>query len=433
MEIHGWGRYPSIQADTVFPRNQRELTENVAAFESLIARGFGRSYGDSSLAHHVLSTRNLNRFIGFDPPTGNLTCSAGVSLADILEIFVPRGWFLPVTPGTRYVSVGGAIASDVHGKNHHLDGTFCQHINEIQLLLGNGEQIAASPRQNSDLFYATCGGMGLTGIILSATIQLRPIYSSQILETTIKIENLNAVLDALDSHSEATYSVAWIDCLAKGKDLGRSLLMLGEHAEVGGFRIANSKPISIPISMPGCALNRMTIRTFNALYYRRVRQLQQKRLVHYEPFFYPLDRITNWNRLYGKAGFTQYQFVLPKESGRQGMMSILSKIAVSGMGSFLAVLKAFGEGNSNYLSFPMKGYTLALDFKAEPAVFKLLSELDRLVLDFGGRIYLTKDARMTEETFKASYVNWQDFQEVRERYHALGKFSSLQSERLGLK
>lgn len=433
MELSGWGRYPRVQAEEVFGQSKHDFHASVNVGHSLIARGLGRSYGDSSLSKHVLETRFYSRFQSFDQASGLLTCDAGVSLAEILDVFVPRGWFLPVTPGTRFVTVGGAIASDVHGKNHHVDGTFSQHVIEIRMVLGNGEEIAASPTQNSDLFYATCGGMGLTGIITSATIKLKPIKCSLINETTIKTQDLEAALHAFEDNSSATYSVAWIDCLAKGKSLGRSLVMLGEHADGGDLIVPESKVLSVPIDMPSSLLNRATIGAFNSLYYNRVNHKNQIRTVQYQSFFYPLDKVAHWNRLYGKSGFTQYQFVLPKEAGVAGMSKILERIAVSGRGSFLAVLKAFGKANRNLLTFPREGYTLALDFKVEPAVLELLEELDRLVLNLGGRLYLTKDARMSEATFKASYTNWQQFESVRGRYHAIGKFASLQSQRIGLK
>lgn len=432
MKLSSWGRFPCVQADVVFPESIPDFKTSVNLGHSLIVRGLGRSYGDSSLADYVLETRSYSRFQAFDEVSGLLTCDAGVSLAEILDIFVPRGWFLPVTPGTRFVTVGGAIASDVHGKNHHVDGTFGQHVTEIRMVIGNGEELVVSPTQNADLFYATCGGMGLTGIITGVSLQLKPIKSSQIIETTIKAPDLEAVLNAFEEKQSATYSVAWIDCLAKGKSLGRSLLMLGEHLESGDLVVPEVKSLSVPFDMPASLLNRATIHAFNSLYYNRVSQKQQTRIIHYEPFFYPLDKIASWNRLYGKPGFIQYQFVLPKETGVSGMRRILERIAASGRGSFLAVLKAFGKTNNNLLSFPMEGYTLALDFKAESAVFELLDELDKIVLNLGGRLYLTKDARMSEATFKTSYPNWELFEEVRGRYYAIGKFASRQSQRLGL-
>ena len=432
MKLHGWGRYPKHQADVTYPQTHADCLQTVTSKKTCIARGLGRSYGDSSLAADILETRYLDKFQKFDAITGLLTCDAGVSLADILDVFVPRGWFLPVTPGTRFVSVGGAIASDVHGKNHHHDGTFTMHVTQIEILLGNGEQVVASYVENTDLFHATCGGMGLTGIILSASIQLKAIASSNMIETTFKLPCLRDVLQAFDEHEQATYSVAWIDCLAKGDALGRSLLMLGEHADDHILRVAPSKPIPIPLDMPASLLNQASMKLFNSLYYNKARDNQSTRVVAYDAFFYPLDKLSNWNRLYGKAGFVQYQCVLPKAVGEAGLREVLELVAASGKASFLAVLKVFGESNQNYLSFPMHGYTLALDFKAEPAVFLLLDTLDQLIVKRGGRHYLCKDARMTESTFKSSYARWQDFEDVRSKYHAFGRFSSHQSKRLGL-
>lgn len=432
MELHGWGRYPRSEANVVLPLSASQCAVILQGQATLVARGMGRSYGDSALAAQVLSTRHLDHYQAFDATTGLLTCESGVSLDAILRTFVPRGWFLPVTPGTRFITVGGAIASDVHGKNHHGAGTFSLHVRSVRMLLGNGEQVTASPTSNADLFHATCGGMGLTGIILSATVQLKPISASDIIETTIKASSLEAALEAFDTHTGATYSVAWIDCLARGPGLGRSLLVLGEHSIDGQLNVQPPKALPMPVDMPASLLNQRTVQAFNALYYGRVRQARSTRRVPFEPFFYPLDAISDWNRLYGKHGFVQYQFVLPKAAGTAGLREVLALVAQSGRGSFLAVLKMFGKSNSNLLSFPMEGYTLAMDFKAEPAVLDLLDVLDRIVLQYGGRLYLAKDARMKEATFRAGYPLWPEFEKVRARWHAHGKFASHQSIRLGL-
>lgn len=431
-ELHGWGRYPRIDAQIALPLSRSQCVAAVSGTSSIIAHGQGRSYGDSALAAHVLATGYLNHFHAFDATSGLLTCAAGVTLNDVLRTFVPRGWFLPVTPGTRFVSIGGAIASDVHGKNHHIDGTFTEHVRCIELLLGNGEHVMASSEENPDLFRATCGGMGLTGVILSATVQLKPISASDIVETTIKVPCLDAVLEAFDTHASSSYSVAWIDCLARGARLGRSLLLLGEHASDGPLTLQPTKARTLPIDLPTGLLCRASVRAFNMAYYGRVARLHSVRRVPFEPFFYPLDAIIGWNRLYGKPGFVQYQFVLPKAAGLAAIRELLEHIAQSGLGSFLAVLKVFGAANANLLSFPTEGYTLALDFKVESAVFSLLDKLDRIVLHHGGRLYLTKDARMSAATFKAGYPRWQEFETVRERWHAHGKFASAQSRRLGL-
>ena len=432
MNISGWGRYPRIDAAIQSPKTGNACAEVLREYGHIIPRGLGRSYGDSSLSPQVLETTELKYFQEFNPGTGVLACDAGVSLYEILNVFVPKGWFLPVTPGTRFVTVGGAIASDVHGKNHHVDGTFCEHVLSFDIVLGNGEIMTASPLQNADLFKATCGGMGLTGVIIAARIRLKPIVSSDILETTIKAPSLDAVLDGFEQYAHSTYSVAWIDCLAKGADLGRSLLMLGEHASDGGLKLASKKPMTIPFDAPTQLLNPLSIKAFNTLYYGKVLQAEQSRRVSFESYFYPLDQMLEWNRLYGKPGFLQYQFVIPKEEGRHGMRRILEEITASGQGSFLAVIKIFGKQNANFLSFPIEGYTLALDFRLNVHVLSLLDRLDKLVLEYGGRIYLTKDARMSEVTFKQGYPLWEQFEEIRQKYHAKGKFASMQSIRLGL-
>jgi len=429
MEIYGWGRYPRIAGEVRFPLSGQQCASIVAQPGSLIARGLGRSYGDSSLAGQVLDTRQLDHFLGFDEATGLLNGAAGLSLDEILRVMVPRGWFLPVTPGTRFVTLGGAIASDVHGKNHHVEGTFSDHVTSMELLLGNGEVVTTSPTEHPELFHATCGGMGLTGVILSASLRLKPIRSSMIVETTIKAPDLDTVLSAFTENAGTTYSVAWIDCLARGKHLGRSLLMLGEHATEGPLRVQPNRPLRVPFDMPAGLLNHATVKTFNTLFYGKALSARHTRRIPFEPFFYPLDKLTDWNRLYGKPGFVQYQFVVPDAAG---LRAVLERIAASGRGSFLAVLKAFGQANAHHLSFPFVGYTLALDFKAESGVFELLHELDAIVLDHGGRFYLSKDAVMSPETFRASYPRWEEFEQVRHRYHAIGKFASAQSLRLGL-
>ncbi len=434
MLIGGWGRYPMIEAALSYPLSADEIKLNLLRGDAFcgIPRGLGRSYGDSSLAPQMISVNRINRFQSFDQNTGYLTCDSGVSIADILNIFAPKGWFLKVTPGTKHVSVGGAIASDVHGKNHHLTGSFCDHLLSFRIMLASGDVLNCSVSEDVDLFRATCGGMGLTGIILNATFNLQKIESSFVDEVTYKAANLKECLELFDEHVTADYSVAWIDCLQQGKNLGRSLLMLGEHSKNAGF-VEKSKLVpSIPFNFPKFTLNRYSVSLFNQLYYGRVRSERQERRVHYEPYFYPLDGVRNWNRLYGSSGFVQYQFAIPKDAGLSGMTLILEKIAATGAGSFLSVLKVFGKGNDNLLSFPFEGYTLALDFKVNQKTLKLLNELDVIVSDYGGRVYLTKDARMNEEIFKKGYPKWEEFQNIREKYGAMGVFSSQQSKRLGL-
>jgi FAD/FMN-containing dehydrogenase len=441
VTLSGWGGYPIIKSKTITPTQLQQVPlalppESHSTNHSFIASGLRRSYGDSALADTTLHTQKLDHFIQFDETTGVVECAAGISLAQILNTFVPKGWFLPVTPGTQFVTIGGAIASDVHGKNHHLDGCFSQHLLSLTLCIASGEPLTCSLTQHRELFLATCGGMGLTGIILSARFKLIPIESAFIEETTWKTKNLAETLELFETHQNTTYSVAWIDGLTKGKHLGRSLLMLGEHStkqhNQSNFKTAPPSKLNVPFNMPSPMLNSLTVKAFNTLYYHKTQQKQSQCRVHYAPYFYPLDSIQNWNRLYGKKGFTQYQFVLPKAAGLEGLTEILTKIADSKRGSFLAVLKVFGTQNANYLSFPMEGYTLAIDFKIDRTLFAFLDTLDEVVLHYGGRLYLAKDARMSGHTFKQSYPQWEQFQRIREQYGADKAFNSKQSQRLGL-
>jgi decaprenylphospho-beta-D-ribofuranose 2-oxidase len=432
MKIYGWGRYPVIDTHMLLPQTQSDCADFLKRNKIMLPRGMGRSYGDSANNSTVLQSDYLDHFIEFNELTGVLTCEAGISIREMLELIVPKGWFIPVTPGTSFVTIGGAIASDVHGKNHHLSGTFSEHLLSLELMLGSGEIFKVAKDSYPDLFRATCGGMGLTGIILSASIQLKPIKSSQIHQTSIKANCLEAVCEQFEANHASTYSVAWIDCLASGGRLGRSLLMLGEHVQDGTLELRKTSHLNMPIDMPSSMLNHYSIKAFNSLYYHKTFLKTKTELLSFEPYFYPLDAIGNWNRLYGKAGFVQYQFVLPKTVGVKGIKKILEVIVSSGKGSFLAVLKAFGNANKNFLSFPIKGYTLALDFKMSKETGQLIKLLDSMVVEMGGRIYLTKDALMTESSFKKTYPQWEQFEEVRAKYGAIGKFRSSQSKRLGL-
>lgn len=428
MKLTCWGKHPVIDAKVFSPLKGADLVNRSVQG---IGRGLGRSYGDSALSANIVSTERLNHFISFNESTGKLRCQAGVSLAEILTTFVPKGWFLAVTPGTKFVTVGGAIASDVHGKNHHVEGSFSDHVTSLTVIT-NGQEITCSRENSSDLFHATCGGMGLTGIITEATFNLKPIESAYINQKIIKAPNLDAILDLFEQYQDITYSVAWIDCLSTGKKLGRSLMVLGEHTDKGELKIHKDGLLNIPVDMPSLLLNRYTVQAFNSIYYNKQLKKEISRTIHYDSFFYPLDCIKNWNRIYGSNGFTQYQFVIPKEVGKEGLSEILEAIAESKQGSFLAVLKMFGKNNENYLSFPMEGYTLALDFKLNENLFILLNRLDLIVRKYQGRLYLSKDVRMSEEMFKTGYPRWEEFQKLREEYGANELYHSLQSKRLGL-
>lgn len=428
----GWGRFPVVDAEVSVPRDIDDVRSAVLA-GNLTPRGLGRSYGDSSLGERMLDLTGLDAFVAFDDATGRLTVEAGVSLSEILTVLLPRGWFLPVTPGTRFVTVGGAIASDIHGKNHHKDGTFSDHVTSMKVMVASGEVLEVSRTAHPELFHATCGGMGLTGVILEATFTMLKVASRNVDEVVIKAPTLDAALAAFEEHAAATYSVAWIDLLAKGDQLGRSLVMIGEHATDGDLAARGDKTLAtVPFDMPAALLNPLSVKAFNTLYYERVRQPVIEHRVAYEPYFYPLDKAAEWNRLYGKQGLIQYQFAIPFGDSAALLREIVERIARAGLASPLAVLKVFGAANDNHLSFPIEGYTLALDFKATPTALRLADDLDELVLAAGGRLYLTKDSRMTPETFHASYPRIAEFEAVRTTYGAQGVFVSTQSKRLGL-
>jgi decaprenylphospho-beta-D-ribofuranose 2-oxidase len=434
--ITNWNNYPVVEAKEISFDFQKDLAVKLA--ESSIAHGNGRCYGDASLSSNVVNTLRYDKILGFDEKAGIITCQSGLLLSDLLQIIVPRGWFLPVTPGTKFITVGGAVASDVHGKNHHVDGSFSRHIVWMTVLTGTGEALICSRETNADLFWATCGGMGLTGIILEVKFRLKRIVTSYIRQKQIKAANLNSVMELFAQHPESTYSVAWIDCLKSGKNFGRSILMLGEHAGTDETKAENKLSIkekalfTVPFNFPSFALNGFSVKIFNALFYAKNYKREMDSVVHYDGFFYPLDSILSWNKIYGKKGFVQYQFVLPLESSKEGLINILTRINKLGMGSFLAVLKLFGD-QDDLISFPMKGYTLALDFSIRPGLFEFLNELDQVVADYGGRIYLSKDARMKKEIFWKTYPHAMEFHNILKRYDPHNRFNSLLAERLMLK
>jgi decaprenylphospho-beta-D-ribofuranose 2-oxidase len=439
QRLSGWGRYPATVNNVVRPERFAQL---VPQSNSVIARGKGRSYGDAALNSEgdVILSERINRFISFDEATGLLRAEAGVTLADVLAVFVPRGWFLPVTPGTKHCSLGGCVAADVHGKNHHHSGTLGAHVREIELVMADESRERCSPDSNADLFWATIGGMGLTGIITEIVFQLIPITSSRIAVQHRKAETLDTALDLLaDTDHDDQYTVAWIDCLSSGKQLGRSILMTGHHATRDELGSAERDPLSVkqgrqlglPFNLPTSVLNFQTIRAFNNIYYARQGSRGQF-ITDYDRFFYPLDAISNWNRMYGSKGFVQYQFVLPTDGVKEGMRVSLELLAASKKPSFLAVLKRFGAEGSGYLSFPTKGYTLALDMPLSSGLFQLLDRLDEIVLHYGGRVYLAKDARLNREAFETMYPRLPDWMQVRDRVDPNKKFRSDLSRRLGL-
>lgn len=436
-KIANWGNYPVTESDVRGFSFDDHLKTLVVSTDHFIPRGNGRCYGDASLAATTISTLQYNRILSFDALNGQFECQSGMTLDKILEVIVPKGWFLPVTPGTKFITVGGAVSSDVHGKNHHVDGSFSNHIVEMDVMTADGTTITCSPELHPDLFGATCGGMGLTGMITRVKFRLKKISTSYIRQKQVKASNLEELIGLFDRYNGYTYSVAWIDCLAKGKNFGRGIFMAGEHAQIEDLSPAQQKNplkapgkprINFPFNLPSWALNTFTVKAFNFVIYGKNFRKEINNVVSYEPFFYPLDVVLNWNRGYGKKGFVQYQFVLPL-SARQGLVEILQRISDEGMGSFLAVLKVFGRQES-MISFPEEGYTLALDFPVRKKLFRFLDELDEIVLKCGGRLYMSKDARMKPHVLQQGYPRLEEFRNVVRKYNPDGKFSSIQSERL---
>jgi FAD/FMN-containing dehydrogenase len=419
-----WGRYPRAQHTRVLPVSWRSEPPALADIhESVLPYACGRSYGDSCLndGGALLDVAGLNRFIDFNESQGVLRCEAGVTLAEILRLVIPKGWFVPVLPGTQWVSVGGAIANDIHGKNHHRAGTFGSHVSRLELFRSSGERLLCTPETNRDLFRATIGGLGLTGLIVWAEIRLKPIEGAAIAMERIRFSGLDEFFELSAQDQNYEYTVAWIDCLAPCSRLGRGLFLRGDHApgpstrsKAGGLRMG------IPLDLPSGLINRVTLSGFNALYYRSQLRSVSRRTVAYGPFFFPLDGIADWNRLYGSRGFLQYQCVVP-EPAVASISTVLDQVARSGETPSLAVLKRFGAIESpGMLSFPRPGITLAIDFANRgPDTLALLERLDQVVGEAGGAVYPAKDARMSAASFRRYFPGWESFAP-----HVDTKFSS---------
>lgn len=441
IELSGWGRYPRFSSQLLEPVNRSGTAAAMRDHPGLVARGCGRAYGDAAIGEQAtLSTAYLNRILAFDTETGLMRAEAGVRLADVIEIALAHGYFPPVVPGTRYVTIGGMIASDVHGKNHHRDGGFGDHVVELTLLLPDGTTLHCSPADNQTLFFATIGGMGLTGTILEATFRLKPVETGWILQTTYAAPDLAAALDLLQRHADASYSVAWIDSLARGSALGRSLVFLGEHATRSEVAASGRNPdppqerarLSVPIDCPQILLSSISVGLFNELYFRLgAGAARRERLVPWYSYFFPLDGIGRWNRLYGRRGFLQHQCVAPTDTAPALLTEVLERLSRFGNASFLSVLKQLGPAHGA-LSFPMPGFTLALDLPIREGVFELLDEIDRLVVRAGGRLYLAKDARQSPETFEAGYAGLDRFRALRRTIPAGNRVVSRLSQRLGI-
>ena len=442
--LAGWGNHPRAECVVTHPETPKGVSRAVASAgrAGTIPRGLGRSYGDPAINEggQVVDMTRLDRYLAFDEATGILRCEAGVSLAQIIRDFAPRGFFPAVTPGTKFVTIGGCIANDVHGKAHHADGCFSTCVESFRMLLANGEVVECSREANPRLFWGTFGGMGLLGIVLDATIRLRPIETTFFRQKAITARSMDELLDAIEENDALfPYSVAWIDSLATGESLGRGVLTVGDHAGLEDLkpsmrakplRVAAPSPLVVPFDLPSFTLSTLTIRLLNIV----LDQVQSHgaSIAHYEKFFYPLDFVGEWNRGYGKRGFTQYQFVIPLEGGRENMRAILERIAGSGCAPFLNVLKRFGEANEAPLSFPFRGWTFAIDFPISEGLPTLLRDLDAIVLGAGGRIYLGKDAFVDADTFRQMYPRLDEWLELKREVDPDGIYASNLARRLQL-
>lgn len=412
--FESWGRYPRAQQKLMPLYWVQDFPVHGYPGLSQLPAGMGRSYGDVCLndGNVLLLTPGLDRLLAFDPRSGILRCEAGVTLAQILDFGVPEGWFLPVTPGTKFVTVGGAIANDVHGKNHHVAGTFGRHVLRFNLARSDGTRMQCSPTQNADWYSATIGGLGLTGLIEWVEIQLKPVVSRKIAYEAIQFHGLEEFIALSEANSGYEYTVAWIDCVVSRRNAIRGIFMCGDHSRVSDPRKPISKAtLTIPFDFPDFILSRATVSLFNNFYFHKQLKKRVAAVVDYEPFFYPLDSVLHWNRVHGKPGLLQFQCVIPFANGLTAMSEILDVTHKSGLASFLAVLKIFGNLLSpGMMSFPMPGITLSLDFpiKSDRSL-SLLDRLGEMTLAAGGRIYPAKDARMTSEQFRSFYSGHSKF------------------------
>ncbi|AXY78071.1 FAD-binding oxidoreductase [Paraflavitalea soli] len=439
-KLSGWGNYPVSESYKVQVRDAGDVTRTLQQ-GSLVPRGLGRSYADQAVNdnHYVGDCTKLNRLLAWDETTGILECEAGVSLEDIITSFVPRGWLPMICPGTKFVTIGGAIANDIHGKAHHIDGSFVNCVLSFRILLADGRILTASRTENADLFWANFGGLGLLGVILTAQVQLRKIETTYFKQKSVVIKGLDHMLEALDQYDhEYNYSVAWIDAMARGNKIGSGVLTLGNAAKLAELppklstnplQLHKTSKLTVPFFLPSFTLNNFTVKVLNRVI--AFVQNSPKEFIHYEKFFFPLDAINHWNRGYGKRGFIQYQFVIPEDNGRQHLAEILDMIAQSGCTPFLNVFKRMGDGQG-LLSFPFKGYTLAIDFPVTDGLFAFTPKLDAKVLDAGGRLYLGKDGLLNEGMFKAMYPQYTEWLAVKRKYDPEGKFDSNIGRRIGL-
>ncbi len=411
-----WGRYPEHKPQKVIKLGWRNEVPDLDVFDKpILPYGYGKSYGDScqNSGGVIIETKGLDKFIKFNPENNTIRTEAGVTLAQILDFIVPRGYFLASTPGTKHISVGGAIANDVHGKNHHKGGTFGCHLNEFELIRSDGAKMICSREENSEMFSATIGGLGLTGLITQAEFGIKPVDSAYIAMESIKVDSLEEFFEVnKESEQDFDYTVSWVDCTATGANIGRGLYSRGNHASPDDYDIPPlpiEKKSTFPFDAP--FINFMSVYAFNQMYYHKQLREKEEMLVHFDKFFYPLDAVNDWNKAYGKNGFLQYQFVIPFGNEMEVLKELLVNIESSGLSSFLTVLKTFGDIKSpGMLSFPRPGVTMAIDFRMDgQKTLDTLTKLDDIVKEAGGVLYPAKDARMPGEDFRNYYPEWKEF------------------------
>jgi len=431
--LSGWGNNINVNSNIYLPKNNDDITNLYKKGIALnsITRGLGRSYGDSSLDNSIISLKNYEKYIKFDNELGTLECSSNYSLNEILKLIVKKGWFFNVTPGSKFITIGGAIASDVHGKNHHLDGSFCDYIFSFKIITSQGILYNCSKEENLELFQASCGGMGLTGIIVSAKIKLLKIKSKIINTEIIKTKNLEQTIKSFKKLNANKYIVAWIDALAKNEHMGRSVIFIGNHSDEGDLNFFEKIKFSIPKIFPGFLLNKYIIKAFNKFYYF-IHKNNKKIKQSLNNFFYPLDSIGSWNNLYGKEGFIQIQILITEKNFEEVICKTLEFFQKKKQFSFLTTLKELGIGNENYLSFPSKGYTLTLDLKMNSNLKTIYEEFELLLAQYKTKVYLTKDSFMSKKYFEDTYKKLNKFKEIKNKYDPLNVIKSFQSRRLGL-
>ena len=431
--INGWGKYGKYKVKLYKPKTIDLVKEILkkSHSETFICRGLGRSYGDSSINSKIINLVNIKKKFEISKKKNEITCTSNFSIKELLPILLKENFFLKVTSGTQYVTIGGAIASDIHGKNHHQDGSFCDHINEIEVMLANGKIIKCSKNKNRKLFISTCGGMGLTGIILSAKIRLSKIPSSFIKETTIKSNSLKETLDYFKKYNHKKYIVSWIDTNAKNDNLGRGIIYIGEHIKKTNNNSSKHNSFRIPFNFPNFLLNNFLLKLLSKVFFLKSLKFKDD-IVEMEKYFYPLDNIEDWNKIYGKKGFVQIQILVSNKNVIKNLKKIILFFQKKNQVSFISTLKKMGKKNKNLLSFPEEGYTITFDIKNNTNLKIFYQELEGILIKMNAKIYLTKDALMTEKYFNKTYLNKKKFLQYKKLYDPHFKFTSNQSKRLGI-